>query len=100
MILHQDEQKASQLTLVDFTEDDYAREFGLGIVGHRWVPGKHALISLADGRHRVCFPFTYACFRHPWWPRPCKILRSTFWSLTMVYCSMFSQAAANEHKAL
>jgi len=31
-----------QLTLVDLAEDDYTRKFGLGIVGHRWVPGKHA----------------------------------------------------------
>jgi hypothetical protein len=39
-----------QLTLVDFTEDDYTREFGLGIVGHRWVPGEHTLETSAIER--------------------------------------------------
>jgi hypothetical protein len=39
-----------RLTLIDFTKDDYTREFGLGIVGHRWVPGKHALETSAIGR--------------------------------------------------
>jgi hypothetical protein len=46
----QNELETRRLTLVDFTEDDYTRELGLGIVGHRWVPGKHALETSAIGR--------------------------------------------------
>jgi hypothetical protein len=48
----QNELETKRLTLVDFTEDDYTRELGLRIVGHRWVPGKHALETSAIGRCR------------------------------------------------
>lgn len=43
-----DRKRRKRLTLVDLTEDNYTRKFGLGIVGDRWVPGKYALEESAD----------------------------------------------------